>query len=49
VSGIYGRLTDFSACCGDVRIAPDETAAITRETAALLGAAPGDTLIAMGR
>ena len=45
----HGRLENFAACCGDVRIAPDETATITRQTAALLGVEAGDTLLAMGR
>jgi arginine N-succinyltransferase len=45
----HGRLENFAACCGDVRIAPDETATIGRDTAALLGVEPGDTLLAMGR
>ncbi len=45
----HGRLNDFAACCGDVRIAPDETATIGRGTAALLGVEPGDTFLAMGR
>jgi arginine N-succinyltransferase len=44
-----GRLEDFTACCGDVSISPDETATVSRETAALLGIAPGDTFLAMGR
>jgi arginine N-succinyltransferase len=44
-----GRLDDFTACCGDVVISPDETATITRETASLLGIGPGDSFIAMGR
>jgi arginine N-succinyltransferase len=44
-----GRLLDFTACCGDVRIAEDETATVDRETAALLGVEPGDTFLAMGR
>jgi arginine N-succinyltransferase len=44
-----GRLADFVACCGNVRIAPDESATIDRGTAAMLGAGPGDTLLAMGR
>jgi arginine N-succinyltransferase len=45
----HGRLAGFAACCGDVRIAEDETATLGRETAALLGIEPGDTFLAMGR
>jgi arginine N-succinyltransferase len=45
----HGRLDAFAACCGDVRISPEESATITRETARLLGVEPGDTLLAMGR
>jgi arginine N-succinyltransferase len=45
----HGRLEAFSACCGDVRISPEETVTITREAARLLEVEPGDTLIAMGR
>lgn len=45
----HGRLDDFTACCGDVRISPEERATITRETARLLAVEPGDTLLAMGR
>jgi arginine N-succinyltransferase len=44
-----GRLGDFAACCGDVAISPEETATISRETASLLGIAPGDRFLAMGR
>ncbi|HEU0133484.1 MAG TPA: arginine N-succinyltransferase [Allosphingosinicella sp.] len=44
-----GRLEDFVACCGDVRIAEDESATLTRETAGLLGIRPGDSFLAMGR
>jgi arginine N-succinyltransferase len=44
-----GRLTDFVACCGPVRIAPDGGAAIDRDTAALLAIEPGQTFLAMGR
>jgi arginine N-succinyltransferase len=45
----HGRLADFAACCGQVRIAEDETAILGRETAALLGVEPGDRILAMGR
>ena len=44
-----GRLADFAACCGDVAISPEETATVSRDTAALLGIEPGDTFLAMGR
>jgi arginine N-succinyltransferase len=44
-----GRLGDFVACCGDVRIAEDESATLSRATAALLGLEPGDSFLAMGR
>jgi arginine N-succinyltransferase len=44
-----GRLADFTACCGSVIVAPDETAILSRETAALLGIEPGDRFLAMGR
>jgi arginine N-succinyltransferase len=44
-----GRLEDFAACWGEVLIAPDESATIGRETAALLGVEPGDTLLVMSR
>jgi arginine N-succinyltransferase len=44
-----GRLADFVACCGDVTVSPEETATVSRETAALLGIAPGDRFLAMGR
>jgi hypothetical protein len=44
-----GRLGDFAACCADVAISPEESATVTRETAALLGIGPGDTFLAMGR
>ncbi|MEA3010599.1 MAG: arginine N-succinyltransferase [Sphingomonadales bacterium] len=44
-----GRLNDFVACCGDVAISPDETATVSRATAALLGLEPGDRFLAMGR
>jgi len=45
----HGRMAGFAACCGEVRIAEDESATVTRETAALLGIGPGDTFLAMGR
>ena len=44
-----GRLADFAACCGSVRIAPDESATLDRATAAMLGIEPGETFLAMGR
>ena len=44
-----GRLEDFAACCADVAISPEETAIVSRETAALLGLEPGDRFLAMGR
>jgi arginine N-succinyltransferase len=44
-----GRLLDFTACCGNVVISPEETATVSRETADLLGIAPGDRFLAMGR
>jgi arginine N-succinyltransferase len=44
-----GRLDEFAACCGDVAISPEETATVSRETAALLGLEPGDAFLAMGR
>jgi arginine N-succinyltransferase len=44
-----GRLGDFVACCGDVSVSPEETATVSFETAALLGIAPGDRFLAMGR
>jgi arginine N-succinyltransferase len=44
-----GRLADFVACCGPVRIAADGSAAIDRATAALLGIEPGQAFLAMGR
>jgi arginine N-succinyltransferase len=44
-----GRLDDFTACCGDVLVSPEETATLTRETAALLRIGPGDSFLAMGR
>lgn len=44
-----GRLRDFVACCGQVRIAADESATLDRETAALLGIEPGQGFLAMGR
>jgi arginine N-succinyltransferase len=44
-----GALGDFAACCGDVRIAEDESATLGRDTATLLGIAPGETFLAMGR
>jgi arginine N-succinyltransferase len=44
-----GRLADFVACCGKVRVDPDERATIDRATAGLLGIEPGQTFLAMGR
>ena len=44
-----GRLAGFAACCGNVVVSPEETATVSRETAALLGIAPGDRFLAMGR
>jgi arginine N-succinyltransferase len=44
-----GRLTEFAAACGNVRIAADDSAVIDRSTAELLGLRPGDTFLAMGR
>jgi arginine N-succinyltransferase len=45
----HGRLEAFTACCGEVSISQDETATLSRETAALIGVRPGDTFLAMGR
>jgi arginine N-succinyltransferase len=44
-----GRLEDFTACCGDVAISPEEGATLSRDTAELLGIRPGDRFLAMGR
>jgi arginine N-succinyltransferase len=44
-----GRLADFVACCGPVRIEGDGRAALDRPTAALLAIEPGQTFLAMGR
>ena len=44
-----GRLTRFAACYGRLHHEPDGSAAIDRESAALLGVGPGDSLLAMGR
>ncbi|HEX8261350.1 MAG TPA: arginine N-succinyltransferase [Allosphingosinicella sp.] len=44
-----GRLADFVACCGKVRIDAEERATIDRATAALLGIEPGESFLAMGR
>ncbi len=44
-----GRLTDFAACYGTLRHAPDGTAVIDQASAELLGVDLGDTLLAMGR
>ena len=44
-----GRLGGFRACCTAVKVAPDETAVMSRESAALLEIEPGQTFLAMGR
>jgi arginine N-succinyltransferase len=44
-----GRLSGFAACCGNVRVAEDESATLGRPTAAMLGLAPGDRFLAMSR
>ena len=44
-----GRLADFVACCGQVRVDAEGRATIDRATAALLGIEPGQTFLAMGR
>ncbi|MGA9582717.1 MAG: arginine N-succinyltransferase [Allosphingosinicella sp.] len=44
-----GRLEGFAACWGDVAISAEETATVSRETAALIGIEPGDTFLVMGR
>jgi hypothetical protein len=44
-----GRLAEFVACFGKVAVDADERATIDRATAALLGAKPGDSFLAMGR
>jgi arginine N-succinyltransferase len=44
-----GRLAGFSVCCAPVRVDEDGTAAIGRETAEMLGVAPGDAFLAMSR
>jgi arginine N-succinyltransferase len=44
-----GRLTSFAACYGRVHAQPDGSALLDAESAALLGIAPGDTFLAIGR
>ena len=44
-----GRLTRFAACCGAVRLLPDGSAILTRETAEALGIGPGDSFLEMRR
>jgi arginine N-succinyltransferase len=44
-----GRLTGFSACCGNVHVEEDGSLVLERRTAAMLGVGPGDSVLAMGR
>jgi len=44
-----GRLTGFVACYGDVGIDPDGSATLDPAAAELLGIAPGDRFLAIGR
>ncbi|HYE27420.1 MAG TPA: arginine N-succinyltransferase [Allosphingosinicella sp.] len=44
-----GRLADFTACCGPLRVDAEERATLDRATAALLRIEPGQTFLAMGR
>jgi arginine N-succinyltransferase len=44
-----GQMTGFSCCYGRVAEAADGTIALDSESAKLLGIAPGDSFLAMGR
>jgi arginine N-succinyltransferase len=44
-----GRLTGFSACCGNVHVEEDGSLVLERRAAAMLGVARGDSVLAMGR
>ena len=44
-----GRLTGFAACYGALKLTDAAEAVIDRETSQLLGVAPGDTILSMGR
>jgi arginine N-succinyltransferase len=44
-----GKMTEFTSCYGRVAEAADGTVALDAESAKLLGIAPGDSFLAMGR
>jgi arginine N-succinyltransferase len=44
-----GHGPSFRACCGEVRIAEDDTATLSRRGAAMLEIAPGDSFLSMSR
>jgi arginine N-succinyltransferase len=44
-----GRGAGFRSCCGNIRIAADESAILERRTAAMLEVEPGDPFLSMSR
>ena len=44
-----GRLGDFAACCGHVRLSGENEATLDSGSARMLGLKPGDSFLAMSR